>query len=372
MSRGTLGFIPTATPLSKRLSLSWSEGPDEPSICVSGWTAEEGERLRLGGGRPALDALAVYPAELLTDGEHDLPAMAGAFAFQGDSAVFVPRHPLVPGTTYRLMLREEGGGFTVIGELHGKVASQPPVTTVTELHPTSGAVPLNHLRFYLHFSNSMSEGQAARSVRLRDAGSGEELRDAILPMPPELWDHEHRRLTVLLDPGRIKRGLAPHNEAGYPLVEGRSFIFEVDADFRDAEGRPMQTAFTRKFAVGPAIRERIDPSGWQISPPPAGSSKPVRVKPGRVLDRALGERCVWVQDADRRRLDCRAQLVAGETVLELMPAGPWQRGSFYLAVDPVLEDCAGNSVARPFDRDLADDVTVPHPGGVSLLEFRCE
>jgi hypothetical protein len=301
----------------------------------------------------------------------DLPPMAGRFDLRGDSVVFVPRYPPVAGTNYAVVLREEGGGFTLLGELRAEAARQPRVATVTELYPTSETVPLNHLRFYVHFSQSMSEGQAARSIRLRDAGSGEELRDAILPMPPELWDHEHRRLTVMLDPGRIKRGLAPHNEVGYPLVEGRSFVFEVDTGFRDAEGGPMQAAFTRRFAVGPAIRERIDPSSWRISPPSAGSSEALRVEPGRVLDRALGERCVWVEDAGRRRLDCRARLVAGETVLELEPTTPWQPGSYFLEVDPMLEDCAGNSVARPFDRDLEDGATEPHPGAVSLLEFRC-
>jgi hypothetical protein len=286
--------------------------------------------------------------------------------------VFMSRFPPVAGTTYAVVLREDEGGFTLLGELRAEIARQPPVAKVSELYPTAGTVPLNHLRFYLHFSHAMSEGQAARSIRLREAGNGEELSDAILPMPPELWDHEHRRLTVLLDPGRIKRGLAPHNEAGYPLGEGRPFVFEVDPDFRDAEGRPMQAAFTRVFRVGPAIRERIDPSSWQISAPPAGSSDPLRVELGRILDRALGERCGWVQDTSGRMLDARVQLVAGETVLEATPTRPWQSGSYFLGIDPVLEDCAGNSVGRSFDRELANESTEPHPGAVSLLEFRCD
>jgi hypothetical protein len=190
-------------------------------------------------------------------------------------------------------------------------------------------------------------------------------------MPPELWDHEHRRLTILLDPGRIKRGLAPHEEAGYPLVEGRSFIVEVDTDFPDAEGRPMQSPFTRTFAVGPAVRERIDPSSWHISPPPAGSTEPLRVELGRVLDRALGERCVWVQDATGRTLDGRIRLMAGETVLEAVPTTPWQPGTYFLGVDRALEDCCGNSVARPFDRDLADEAEIDELEAFALVEFRC-
>jgi hypothetical protein len=338
---------------------------------VSGWTADEADQLRLRGGRGRLDALAVYPAELLTDGADDLPAMAGTFEFQGRSAVFVPRYPLIAGTSYAVVIREEGGGLTLLGELRAEVATQSPVASVTELYPTARTVPLNHLRFYLHFSHAMSEGHAARSIRLRDVDTGEKLRDALLSMPPELWDHEHRRLTILLDPGRIKRGLAPHEEAGYPLVEGRSFTFEVDIYFRDAEGRPMQTTFARTFAVGPAVRERIDPLRWHISPPTIGSSEPLRVELGRVLDGAWGERCVWVQDATGRAVDGRVRLMAGETVLEVVPTTAWQPGSYFLAVDRALEDSAGNSVTRPFDRDLGDESEILYPAAFVLVEFRC-
>ena len=66
----------------------------------------------------------------------------------------------------------------------------------------------------------MSEGFAARGVQVLRADSGQPLQGVFLTMDPELWDPERRRLTLLLDPGRIKRGLVPNLEAGYPLNEG--------------------------------------------------------------------------------------------------------------------------------------------------------
>ena len=65
----------------------------------------------------------------------------------------------------------------------------------------------------------MSEGHARESVRLIDTDTGQLLPDALLPMDPELWDRSRTRLTLLLDPGRIERGLVPHTETGYPLTE---------------------------------------------------------------------------------------------------------------------------------------------------------
>ena len=83
----------------------------------------------------------------------------------------------------------------------------------------------------------MSQGYAAEQVRLaRDDGSV--LAGALLPTEHELWDASRRRLTVLLDPARIKRGLPAHREAGYPLRPGQSFRlssatgFSTHRDFR--------------------------------------------------------------------------------------------------------------------------------------------
>ena len=52
-------------------------------------------------------------------------------------------------------------------------------------------------------------------VHLGDA-DGRDLPHALLAMPPELWDRPRRRLTLLLEPGRIKRGLVPNAELGAP------------------------------------------------------------------------------------------------------------------------------------------------------------
>ena len=45
----------------------------------------------------------------------------------------------------------------------------------------------------------MSEGFVASHVRIVASGSGEALPAEFLPMDPELWDPERRRVTVLLD-----------------------------------------------------------------------------------------------------------------------------------------------------------------------------
>ncbi len=48
------------------------------------------------------------------------------------------------------------------------------------------------------------------------------------------------------------------------------------------------------------------------------------------------------------------------------PAAPWAAGKYRLAIDPRIEDLAGNSLARVFDRDRERDEAPPDPAGTSI------
>jgi hypothetical protein len=48
------------------------------------------------------------------------------------------------------------------------------------------------------------------------------------------------------------------------------------------------------------------------------------------------------------------------------PAAPWSAGEYELTFDPALEDRAGNSIARPFEVDVAADPREPTVGRSTL------
>ena len=198
----------------------------------------------------------------------------------------------------------------------------------------------------------MSEGYAREAIRVRRADGGEVIGGVFLDMDPELWDPERRRLTLLLDPGRIKRGLAPNREAGYPLREGVAVVVEIDPSFRDAEGRQLRAGAERRYRVGPAVRRRVEPTAWRIHSPAPGSTEPLTVEFDRPLDRALADRCLQVVTVSGTTIDGRSSVGEGERSWEFAPELPWSPGRVTLLVDARLEDLAGNSVARVFDRDL--------------------
>jgi hypothetical protein len=229
-------------------------------------------------------------------------------------------------------------------------------------------VPGNLLRLYVWFSAPMSEGYAARHVRLaRD--SGDAIAGALLPGEHELWDASRRRLTLLLDPARIKRGLASHRDAGYPLRSGEPFRLVVDPGFPDARGHPLRAGAEQRYQVGGEERRHVDPGNWMLTVPPARTSEPVQVSFGRPLDHGLLARCLHLTGPGGQPVGGAARIGPQERSWQLVPRQVWAPGPHQLIVDPILEDLAGNSVSRVFDRDLTSPEDQPREVGPVTLDF---
>ncbi|MEX1006377.1 MAG: hypothetical protein WD271_00860 [Acidimicrobiia bacterium] len=311
--------------------------------------------------------LPVYATELVGPSSPTLPAppgVGGRYDVDDDAVCFLPKYPFLAGTSYTVLVhhsvdRDDGvitfelEDFEPVTILR-PLASSEPTTRVVEIYPTAASLPRNHLRFYVHFSNPMSEGFVDAHVHVVRADTGEPLVAAFLPMEHELWDPERRRVTILFDPARIKRGLAPHEEAGYALREGVPVALVVADDFVDADGRQLASGSSRRYDVSGDVHKRVDPNEWELASPAGGTLRPLVVRFDRPLDHALLHRCLAVVDGNDRRVAGRVSVPAGEGSWAFTPTTPWPRAGLRLIVDTTLEDLAGNSVARVFDRDLSD------------------
>ena len=302
------------------------------------------------------------PTELL--GIAALQATAGRFEHADGEVRFRPRFPLVPGTSYTLLLDGLDVASTTMAQ---RVDS--PRTRVTAIYPTAHEVPLNLLKIYIQFSAPMAEDQAPDAVRVRRADNGRMLEGVFLPMQPELWDAQRTRLTLLLDPGRIKRGLAPHLEMGYPLEEGVPVVVRVDGRLDDASGVDLVSGMERRYNVVPAVRRHVSPAAWHLRTPRANSIDPLCVEFDRPLDYALLEHSLAVLDARGRRIDGRATISDGELSWSFTPYQMWRSEGYAVRVDPRLEDLAGNSVRRVFDRDLTCPEDAPLRPECAAVQF---
>jgi hypothetical protein len=328
--------------------VSWSRSGDADCIRLT--------------GLPAGASLQVRPGTAIAaDG---LPAMAGRLVRDSIDVCFVPRFAFLDGTAYTVTV-DGAIAATLVRDRPDRMAT----TEVAGIRPTSAEVPRNLLRLYVWFSAPMSEGYAAGHVRLADDNGGT-IAGALLPGEHELWDASRRRLTVLLDPARIKRGLAGHQNAGYPLRSGEPFRLVVDGGFRDTEGLPLRAGTQRRYEVGGDERRHVDPRSWLLTVPRAGTFEPMQVAFGRPLDHGMLARCLLVTGPGGEPIHGAPQIGAGEQSWQLAPRRAWVPGPHQLTVDPILEDLAGNSVSRVFDRDLTRSEDRPRQARPVTLTFR--
>jgi hypothetical protein len=271
--------------------------------------------------------------------------MAGHLIVDADEVCFVPRFPFMDGRTYAVSI--DGVPAAVLLRPERRVRT---TTEVLSIHPRAQAVPRNLLRFYVTFSRPMSEGYARDHLHLVD-DHGTPLDGALLATDYELWDGAHRRLTVLLDPARIKRGLAGHRAAGYAIRIGQPFRLVIDAGFRDARGAPLRADAVQHYDVVDDERRRVDPADWILRNPLRHTLEPLGVSFDRPLDHALLDHCLHVVNPDGRPVIGTDEVGPDERSWCLTPAEPWRGGPYELVIDDILEDVAGNSVTRVFDRD---------------------
>ena len=359
---------------TRRLYLEWMEQGGRVCLRVRGWTESE---LRELGSLSATDLgerVAVLPAKVL-EGAGDfreVPSVAGRFFVERDAVCFVPRFPFMDGTAYSLLVGVRGRlNSPEVWTIQRPSAQLALAMEVVAIYPTAAEVPVNLLKVYIHFSGPMSEGWADHEVKVCREDTGEALEGAFLPPDPELWDRARRRLTMLMDPGRIKRGLVPNLEAGYPLTEGVPVRVEIGAEYRDARGQPLNTGGKRSYRIGPALRSRIDPGRWRLTAPGVGSRRPLLVEFDRPLDHALLQHSLRVCGSEGTPLHGRGEVGAAESSWTFTPASPWKDGEYRLVVNSKLEDLAGNTAVRVFDRDVTVAGEAPSESGPIVVAFSC-
>jgi len=220
-------------------------------------------------------------------------------------------------------------------------------TRVVAVRAGGGDVPSNLLRVYVELSTAMEPGSAYEHIHLL-GDDGRELKDAFLELREELWSPDHRRLTVLFDPGRVKRGIRANVEMGAPLVEGRRYRLVIDSAWRDARNVPLAAPFLQELRVAGFDSVSPDPSRWTISSPRSGSLDALRVAFGEPLDHALALDKITIVDASGLPMTGLVTLSRDDRVWTFVPAKGWSSGA-RLRVEPALEDLAGNNLVRPFD-----------------------
>lgn len=299
-------------------------------------------------------AFTVRVADSEATTQQELPSILGEYEVLEHAVRFVPRFPFEPGVSYRASFDTRQFGlpaealaleFTLSSE-----ASATP-TEVSDVFPSDDSLPENLLRFYVRFSSSMRRGLAAEQITILGADR-QPVPDVLYRPPVELWDRGMRCLTVLLDPGRLKRGVGPNRQLGPPLKAGLEYTLVVGSGMMDLWGRPLRQAYCKPFRVTEPVREPIPVGQWTVVAPETWSHQPLRLLFPRPLDWAILWEAITVTSEGEQLIDGQADVDQGERQWSYTPTTPWAPGLYNVRVARGLEDVCGNSPTQAFDRPL--------------------
>lgn len=222
------------------------------------------------------------------------------------------------------------------------VRIQTPPEVPIRISPQAKVLPANTLRFYIHFPSS-GEAHFDRDHLWLLNAEDQVVRDPFLVLSQELWSVDGRRLTVLMEPGRIKRGLGADPSHGPALVVGRAYSLVVAALGQTAR---------HTFRVSEPVLDAVDESHWRIGTPTVESLDPAVVHFDRVMDAAICEDEIGVLSPSGEIVQTRVSLAPDGTVARLIPSHPWGAGEHRIVVSQRLEDVCGNRLGEALDHEM--------------------
>lgn len=303
----------------------------------------------------------------------NLPDIFGRYQLLQDGLRFIPYFPFEPGLCYQasfdprpLCRPEFSEVLTFDFSLPKPPSPLPP--KVQHIFPSGDCLPENLLRFYVGFSTSMQRGRAETEIALLGL-DGEPAPDVLYRAPVELWDRSMQFLTILLDPGRLKRGVGPNRKRGPPLKIDQVYTLAIGAGMQDLSGCQLAETVYKRFFVTEPIREPIAVEQWKIAPPLSQSREPLVLRFPRSLDWALLLQAITTRSADGSLIDGQVVVDRSETRWSFIPKSPWTAGPYQVRVASSLEDVCGNNVIAAFDRPLRSGNDLPYELGNRSIAF---
>jgi hypothetical protein len=281
--------------------------------------------------------------------------LVGVYRREGQQLAFAPRFALLPGVVYHAELRLGERSLTAVYQLPAEavLASAPRVLA---MYPTAVALPANHLRFYVRFSEAMQTGDSFwKQVELFDEQRAERVEVAWREL--DIWSKDRTLVTMLLHPGRVKKGIPFAAELGPVLHAGRRYRLRIGAALKSAAGIALGTPHDKRFRVGPADRERPHPRAWRIESPTAGSKDALVLHFAEKMDHVTMIPAVMVRTLAGTPVTGAAVAGAEERSWRFSPQRAWPPEPHRIDVAPSIEDLAGNTPMRLFDGHI-DEVHV--------------
>ena len=310
--------------------------------------------------------LAVF---VKNEGEkHGSIAIQGKHIIQGDYLVFLPYFPFEKGMTYVVKAKnadaDKGHSFQSFQIGKKQLVDEAKVVGI---YPSGNQVPENLLRFYIYFNTPMKKGQALKYIQLADM-TGNIDKQAFMEFKHELWSPDGKRLTLLFDPGRIKRGVSTNMELGPALLKDKRYHLIISDKWQDVYGQPLSEQKTKKFLVHHAYRQSIQIKEWVIDCPKANGKNPLIIHFDRMMDHALLQSMIQIKDEEKVLVEGHWETLEQEQIIQFIPEKKWQQGNYQIVFDSRLEDVAGNNLHTLLD--LIESKEENNTNLYQIIDFR--
>ncbi len=224
----------------------------------------------------------------------------------------------------------------------------PP--NVIEIYPTTDSIPVNILRFYIQFSQPMQEMNILKHVRLTNQ-DGKNITGVFYENQYELWNQNRTKVTLVIDPGRVKTGLLANNTMGRAFDNGQYYTLNVDSLLLDFNDRNLARSHTKTFvAVGEDI---IAPNQktWSVSAPKPMSKQALHISFDDKIDHISAKTFIKVLHKNNE-VTGDIELRNGEQEWYFYPKKEWKKGDYQILIHPALEDICANSLNQIFDHQI--------------------
>lgn len=284
----------------------------------------------------------------------DQSAVIGTYSSQNNRITFIPTYALLKGKNY--LARYNNGKNAIEKTFNIPRNSGTSSSSVHQVYPSIEVLPLNVLKFYIQFSDSMARGFAYDNIHFINA-KGDTLKEVYLDLKEELWSPDMKRFTLLLDPGRIKRGLQSLEDLDYVFEQNGEYSLVINKNWHTADDQPMVTDFQKQFKTT-GFSEVYDSYLEITNTPVRDTQQTLKLSSKNPNDYALLQRVIEVTDASGQQVAGTVLLGKHELSWEFTPAQAWKSTSYQVRIESIIEDLAGNNMINPFDVDNQNSKTV--------------
>lgn len=284
--------------------------------------------------------------------EYSVNAIQGRYKIEDDYLVFSPYFPFEKGITYvvRTKNADADNNYSYQSFQVGKKETIAKAKVV-DIYPSANELPENLLRFYFYFNTPMKKGQALKHIQLIDA-AGIIDNHAFMEFKQELWSADGKRLTILFDPGRIKRGVSTNMELGPALLEGKTYKLIISVTWEDVYGQALAVNTTKEFVVTKAYRHQINVTELEIQKPKANTNEALHIHFDRIIDHALVHSMIRLEDTNKKLIAGHWETSEEEKIVQFIPKEPWKKGTYRITMDSRMEDVTGNNLNNLLDQKV--------------------